>query len=889
MIDNIKLANYKSFFADQVKEAIDEQQKINRSQMRNLFKTGELSLAYVDSIQHETGMIILKCPRRMAPRLKVLKGVCIIKKGAKQALGEQVTEWICRWEEFVDNKDFHSPGSDMTPMYYVHTGDSNYDYVACSGFSIKLYDILSKALADGKSLSLIIHNPFPPVEYFRNLANYMDAFSSNEELNLEPTIDYDEWTPEELAFDEQKPTGISDTIIDTLANEHCCIVQGPPGTGKSYTIASVISSYLDAGKTVCVTTMANKGLIELIKQKPLQKYVKGGRVSKTNLSIDERKQVSGVKAASADLQVPGGEMLCATNYQLSSVFSEKKMTLYGLPQYDLVVIEEASQAFLTAIVAFKQLGGDCLIVGDPMQLPPIVKLNNPQYNSWNVATQVEGLKSMALGTSIKSYRIVTTFRLTSRSASLTKCFYGNRFVSVKKDYLDFTKANSVLFPQDGGVLYHCTLDVRNGVYSDKADTIIRDVIEKLEKFYPDRSLAIITPFRDSVKEIVFDIDKIKAILNDENDKRDATDVIDSASSRNLYDENKDDHYFIVTLCNIDLQYPALLNKDIIADYLREVAPVDYSAQFRNQLIMTSVSGEYEELQKNVGYFPISINGTAIEKRYGLRVVGTNDTINGLEYFSLKDDTYGLLAWGWYALTDFTKAIPVSDTSSQFRLRKHNIQVGEADMLTTYFPRNETRGNKYFYGEIHIANQKIKLNSARDGLAPTPEAECLKCLIRNFFDGLVKLYHLANDTKKAVERYIDAYKIIQAPATENIVNAQKQLTDACKKLKSITKSKNATNPVAQKVLESYKRRIKDLHTEMDQEIPCIPASELPISSPIPQVEPELDDFEILNNHYPEDLAALIRRVCMSYQRNCPVSHIKLIRELQRKAIRELIEE
>ena len=501
MIDNIKLANYKSFFADQVKEAIDEQQKINRSQMRNLFKTGELSLAYVDSIQHETGMIILKCPRRMAPRLKVLKGVCIIKKGAKQALGEHVTEWICRWEEFVDNKDFHSPGSDMTPMYYVHTGDSNYDYVACSGFSFKLYDILSKALADGKSLSLIVHNPFPPVEYFRNLASYMDAFFSNEELNLEPTIDYEEWTPEELAFDEQKPTGISDTIIDTLANEHCCIVQGPPGTGKSYTIASVISSYLDAGKTVCVTTMANKGLIELIKQKPLQKYVKGGRVSKTNLSIDERKQVSGVKAASADLQVPGGEMLCATNYQLSSVFSEKKMTLNGLPQYDLVVIEEASQAFLTAIVAFKQLGVDCLIVGDPMQLPPIVKLNNPQYNSWNVATQVEGLKSMALGTSIKSYRIVTTFRLTSRSASLTKCFYGNRFVSVKKDYLDFTKANSVLFPQDGGVLYHCTLDVRNGVYSDKADAIIRDVIEKLEKFYPDRSLAIITPFRDSVKEL----------------------------------------------------------------------------------------------------------------------------------------------------------------------------------------------------------------------------------------------------------------------------------------------------------------------------------------------------------------------------------------------------
>lgn len=501
MIDNIKLSNYKSFFANQVKESIEEQQKINRSQMRNLFKTGELSLAYIDSIQHETGMVILKCPRHMAPRLKVQKSVCIIKKGAKQTLGNKVTEWTCRWEEFIVNSEFHSAGSDMTPMYYMHTADSNYDYVACSGFSFKLYDILSKSIAAGKSLTLIVYNPFPPVEYFRNLANYMDTFSLNEELNLEPTIDYEAWTPEELAFDEHNPTGITDTIISTLADKHCCIVQGPPGTGKSYTIASVISSYLDSGKSVCAATMANKGLIELIKQKPLQQYVKDGHVTKTNLSIDERKQVSGIKDTSPDLQVSGGDLLCATNYQLSSVYSDKKRELYGLPQYDLVVIEEASQAFLTTIVAFKQLGVDCLIVGDPMQLPPIVKLNNPQYNSWNVATQVEGLKTIALGSQIKAYRIVTTFRLTNRSAALTKRFYGNRFVSVKKDYIDFTEANSPLFPSEGGVIYHCTNDARNGVYSEKADAIIRRVIDTMEKHYPTRTLAIITPFRDSVKEL----------------------------------------------------------------------------------------------------------------------------------------------------------------------------------------------------------------------------------------------------------------------------------------------------------------------------------------------------------------------------------------------------
>ena len=496
-----KILNYKSFFGDQIKEAIDDQQKINRSEMRQLFKTDELSLAYVDRIQYETGMVILKFPRRMAPRLKVQKAITVIKKGARQELGEHVTEWKSLWEDFCKNPDYHSSGSDITPMYYVPGKNDGYDYVACSGISTKLYDLFVKTTSEGKSLSVLIYNPFPPVDYYKNLSRYMDVFSDNEELKLEPKIAYEDWQPEELAFDENHPNGISEKILQTLLVEDCCVLQGPPGTGKSYTIATIIAAYLTEGKNVCVTTMANKGLVELIKQKPLKEFVSAGKISKTNLSIDERKQICGVKNATPDLIVPNGELLCATNYVLSSVFSEKKMALYGLPKYDLVVIEEASQAFLTAIAAFKQLGDKCLIVGDPMQLPPIVKLNNPLYNTWNVNTQVEGLKTFALGSAMKSYRIVTTFRLTEKSAALTKVFYGNRFVSVKNDYLDFASAGTSLFPNDGGVIYHCTEDLKNGFYSDKADYLIRLVVNTMENYFPQRSLAIITPFRDTVKEL----------------------------------------------------------------------------------------------------------------------------------------------------------------------------------------------------------------------------------------------------------------------------------------------------------------------------------------------------------------------------------------------------
>jgi len=501
MTNELKINNYKFFFADQIKEEIDEQKKVNRTRMNQLFKSGDLSLAFVDTVQRETGMIILKFPRRMAPRLKVQKNIVVITKKARKELGEKPTEWSCSWQEFCSNSDFHTPGSDIIPMHYVNGYNDGFDYVACCGLSTTMYGILEKSVSEGKSLTVIIHDPFPPIDYFFNLSRYMDVYPDNEELYMEPLIPFEEWEPEELAFDEHNPEGISQRILKTLEDEDICIVQGPPGTGKSWTIAKIVETYLLNGKNVCVTTMANKGLIELIKQEPLRANIQAERISKTNLSIDEAKQIRGVKKATADLSINSGELLCATNYVLSSVYSEKKLSLNGLPSYDLIVIEEASQAFLTTIVAFKRLGKKCLIVGDPMQLPPIVKLNNPIYNTWNVNTQVEGLKTFALGSNAKAFRIVTTFRLTDKSAGLTKIFYGNRFLSVKKEYLDFSLIRNQLFPNEGGVLFCCTNDVKNGLYSDSADKLIRTVIDSIEAHYPERSLAIMTPFRDTVKEL----------------------------------------------------------------------------------------------------------------------------------------------------------------------------------------------------------------------------------------------------------------------------------------------------------------------------------------------------------------------------------------------------
>ncbi len=498
---NKQIENYISFFSDQIREEIEEQEKKNRSTMSQLFKTDVLSLGYIERVLPELGIVIIKFPHRMAPRLNVQRSITIIKKAARRELGDKVTEWTCLWGCFCNNVDYHSAGSDIMPLYYVSGKDNDYDYIACTGLSLKMYDLFLKSTTEGKSLSVIIFDSFPPIEYYRNLIHYMEMNPEDTNLYLEPKIQYEDWTPEELAFDEEKPDNIAKTIERTIDADSICIVQGPPGTGKSYNIATIVAWYLSKGKSVCVTTMANKGLVELIKQKPLAPFVKEGRVSKTNLSADERIQIKGVKDAANNLWTTPGELICATNYVLSSVFSEKRMNKSALPQYDLIVIEEASQAFLTTISAFITLAKHRLIVGDPMQLAPIVKTTNPLYNAWNVNTQVEGLTTFALGSKVKTYRIVTTFRLTTRSAAVTKLFYGNRFVSVRENYEDYSLTGSALFPNEGGVLFYSTGDIRNGVYSEVADRMIHKIVELLEIHYPNRKLAIITPFKDTVREL----------------------------------------------------------------------------------------------------------------------------------------------------------------------------------------------------------------------------------------------------------------------------------------------------------------------------------------------------------------------------------------------------
>ena len=510
---NSIIGYYKWFFSDQLHQMYLEQKTIASTPVSQLINIGDVLIGYVVRAVPEKGHIVIKFPKAHAPRLKVLKSFVIIKKKAFQVLGTHPREWKCTLGDFKRDSQMRTISSDLFPLYYIPSNDG-YAYVECTSVSLKMFSLLKDALAAGKSLTIFINDPFAPTDYLENLLNYMRTYPDNKELLLEPQIRYEDWHPEELSFNVERPNEIADTVYDTLEKENCCILQGPPGTGKSYVIATIIARYLKNGKSVCATTMANKGLMELILQKPLKEALDEERISKTNLTADEKERANGLKNVVNGLTIPSGELLCATNYVLSAVFAtagntddQKSVDASPLEgskslSYDLIVIEEASQAFLTSIAAFKSLGKKCLIVGDPMQLPPIVKsMNKPQYQQFNALTQIEGMSTYALGTNIKAYRITSSHRLTPKSAELTGIFYENRLTSVNKERPDFSKIVDPHISPSGGVIYEVTNDIRNSLCSDTAIRIIGGLLDKFKSFYPEAEVAIIAPFQDTVLEL----------------------------------------------------------------------------------------------------------------------------------------------------------------------------------------------------------------------------------------------------------------------------------------------------------------------------------------------------------------------------------------------------
>ena len=294
----------------------------------------------------------------------------------------------------------------------------------------------------------------------------------------------------------------------------------------------------------------------------------------------------------------------------------------------------------------------------------------------------------------------------------------------------------------------------------------------------------------------------------------------------------EEHKFTVHLKNVIYSREILLDIDEIKNYITEYAPIDYSVPF-NSLINSCPQTEFVKKHKQIDKIRVSLNDHSdIEKGYGVTIVGTGDPIERIRYFELpKHPKFGSLGWGWYAVTEFSVQINEDkDGCAGIRLRKHNISL-DKNILNTCF--KESRGNKYFYGEIFITNDNIVPDSGRQGLAAGEEADALITEIKKYFaDTLHQIYYRASKLKTALK---DAKDFVNRLNNPEFGNAKTQLT---KKLQEhIDKFNKAATPNGKEeindIITIYQNKYNDeLKVEVEKFL-------------VPQQEPQEENPDILD--------------------------------------------
>ncbi|MDR1679223.1 MAG: AAA family ATPase [Prevotellaceae bacterium] len=334
----------------------------------------------------------------------------------------------------------------------------------------------------------------PPFEYLQNLKEFSESFDKNENsiwskiLNFQYDLNK---SRQPILLTEE--IDIAQSIIDDVQNSVVYLFQGPPGTGKTHQIADVASRLVLDGNSVLITALTNKATVEVCEKPFFDELFEEKRVSKLPLSIDERNKFPHLFNAK-ELVPSKGHLTLTTYYQFSKIWQSQTQT------YDYVIVEEASQAFLTTIAAATKVGKKVIVVGDPKQIIPIV--TNKNFNIFpNIKELINGMDTLSQVDSFVFKRKIETRRLTERSTKYTNCFYENTiqskslFKDIKEDFERLPTLSSymqidggpslILFPNDKENLLHLM------------DDFIINAINELS-LLKHNTIAVLTPYIETL-------------------------------------------------------------------------------------------------------------------------------------------------------------------------------------------------------------------------------------------------------------------------------------------------------------------------------------------------------------------------------------------------------
>lgn len=444
-------------------------------------------------VDEKRGNLIIRFDRGKAPRLNMpLSGFLFSGIPSVEDLGT----WDFNYQTFRNK--YAVAITDIFPIFFMNSQSERFNLVGCRDVENDFLNLFRDNLKKGKRPSIVLAERDPPVQYLINLKTFIQNHQDDKVLNLSIDNKLENWQPEGFPDQNEKKA----EVLSKLDGEREMIIQGPPGTGKSYLIAEIAQHYIENGQSVCITALTNKALMEVAEKPGIKKEALKGKVYKTNLTLNEASTNQDLRQARS-LGIGNGELLLATYYKLSDWYKEDSDDTLKkpLPTYEIIIIEEASQCYLATISAFKKLGRKVLIVGDPMQLPPIV-LNEKEASSIHprIMEFAHGLATYAANSNVRSYLLNKSYRLSPKAVSLTGVFYKNQLESAQGENqkINIGASLQALIPSHGETKIKYLPIITEGDRPRNAIEFVVKLLVELKQNNPGLEVAILAPFKKTV-------------------------------------------------------------------------------------------------------------------------------------------------------------------------------------------------------------------------------------------------------------------------------------------------------------------------------------------------------------------------------------------------------
>lgn len=481
------------FYEEEIKKILSDYKAYLDSKCIDLINKVELYIGTFEYIDELKNQVVFSFPMDKLPKTKIPL------TATKPKSVDVVDSNFYDYNYSHYRKNFVANFSECYGVYYQELkGKFN---VGFSNFDLEFLNSLSK----GDKIVFGISDP--PLKYYFNLIQITknDVKSTKAE----------EVVSGEYHLNDFKPVHIDDSLEliakykTDLKNYETIIIQGPPGTGKTYFISRLLDLLSKENKSVLVATLANRSLIELAKKYFEIETANKSVVYKSNLTLEESKEAKALKPMPKDFLPAAGSILLTTFYKMTGIAVEN----ISNPVYDYIILEEASQCFLGTIAAAKLLGKKVILVGDPIQLPPVVIQEKPGNISPNIDLMLESFTFYASTINCPKFRLTTTYRFSENACGQTNTFYENSL----KSKSDIQKGNEIfskiptLYNKAGGcsLFYYDSTNLR-AIYD-----LLLSQINALLHINPEFKIAILSSTKKGVKLLR---DNLLHKLNDKQDQ-----------------------------------------------------------------------------------------------------------------------------------------------------------------------------------------------------------------------------------------------------------------------------------------------------------------------------------------------------------------------------------